>query len=214
MDKGTPECEVRWVIGRWLLTSVMLSSVLVSTPAIATDESAAELHFQRASKLAEQGNANEAEHEYLLGLNLAASPEAYNNLGVIYFKRQNFPRAAFAFKQAHSLRPEDSEISFNLGLALYKTGNSAAAIPHLSAGTASKNHAADAHYLLGACYYELSLNWPGSNNPTVLRFCSCSSEPTEWAANRRNRSRLLPSFSNAIRMLRSFTKPSGRLMTW
>jgi tetratricopeptide (TPR) repeat protein len=97
---------------------------------------------------------NAAEQEYLAGLKIAPDPAACNNLGVLYFQQQDFGRAARSFQNASRLQPNDPEIAFNLGLALYKSGETAEAIPHLIAGTRSK-HAAEAHYLLGASYFAL-----------------------------------------------------------
>ena len=109
---------------------VVLSFLLVSLCFSA--EETAQSHFQRASKLAEQGHLNEAEHEYKVGLKLAPdSADAYNNLGVIYFQRQDFKQAILAYAKACQLRPENPEFHFNLGLAQFKAGNCKAAIPHL-----------------------------------------------------------------------------------
>jgi tetratricopeptide (TPR) repeat protein len=119
---------------------------------LARSDSSADLHFRRGVELAARGDLNAAEQEYLAGLKISPQPAAYNNLGVLYFQKQDFPRAASAFGSAHELQPNDPEIAFNLGLALYKSGRTSEAIPPLIAGAAS-SHAIDAHYLLGACYY-------------------------------------------------------------
>jgi tetratricopeptide (TPR) repeat protein len=129
----------------------------------------AEWHFGRASRLAQQGKLDEAEHEYRLGLKISSSPEAYNNLGAIYFKKQHLPEAIGAFKRAHRLEPDNSEFSFNLGLALYQAGESLAAIPYLTAGARSQDHVSDAHYLLGACYFELEKWQPSIDELELAR---------------------------------------------
>ncbi|HYV29480.1 MAG TPA: tetratricopeptide repeat protein [Candidatus Binatia bacterium] len=125
------------------------------TAAAPTSDEAAEAHFQRAAKYAQQGKLDEAEQEYRLGLKISPSAEAYNNLGAIYFKRRRLSEAVAVFERAHHLSPDNSEISFNLGLTLYQSGDLERAIPHLGAGAASAAHSADAHYLLGASYFGL-----------------------------------------------------------
>jgi tetratricopeptide (TPR) repeat protein len=87
---------------------------------------------------------------------LGASPKsaaAYNNLGTSYFQQRQFARAADAFLHAKRLRPGDSEIAFNLALALYKLGDAERAIPYFEEGRQS-SHAPDASLLLGICEFE------------------------------------------------------------
>ncbi|PYV11184.1 MAG: hypothetical protein DMG23_05050 [Acidobacteria bacterium] len=156
MAGGVPRSGRRHAATKWLWVGLTLPMFFLANPACGAEDRA-ELHFRRASQLAQQGKLDQAEREYRLGLKIAPGvPEAYNNLGVIYFQRRDIPRAVATFKQAHRLRPDDPEVSFNLGLALYQAGELAAAIPHLSDGVASRGHTADAHYLLGACYFDLN----------------------------------------------------------
>jgi tetratricopeptide (TPR) repeat protein len=137
------------------VATVFCASLLVALAALAKSPpalSAAE-HFQNAAKLAEEGKPRDAQREYLLGLREdPKSFSAYNNLGVLYFGEQDFEHAAAAFADAHRLQPEDTEITFNLGLAQYKAGKPRMAIPLLHASLRSA-HAADAHFLLGSCYF-------------------------------------------------------------
>lgn len=134
----------------------------------------ADAHFRRGAELAARGELPAAEREYLEGLRISPHPAAYNNLGTLYFQEQDFARAAAAFGSARKLQPADSEIAFNLGLALYKTGKTGDAIPHLVAGEAS-SHAQEARYLLGACYFAQK-QWeksiaeiePVANSPEAL----------------------------------------------
>src|SRR5262249_40015561 len=149
--------------GRWcsLICRLLMSFALPYALGLGATDQAAGWHFRHASELAQQGKLDEAEREYRLGLMISSSPEAYNNLGVIYFDQQRVAEAIAALRHAHLLRPDNPEFSFNLGLALYKAGDSAGALPHLGAGLRSPKHVADAHYLLGACYFELK-QWPRS----------------------------------------------------
>jgi tetratricopeptide (TPR) repeat protein len=125
-------------------------------------------YFERASQFAQQGKLDEAAREYRLGLALdPKSAAAYNNLGSIYFQKKNNREAVEAFRHAHDLAPQDPTFSFNLGLALYTTGDSRAAIGPLTLGLAAPDHTVDAHYLLGACYFDLK-QWRGSTEELQL----------------------------------------------
>lgn len=145
--------------GRWQAFPPILALIALSSCACAlqlSDRPSATEHFKHASVLAKEHRITEAEHEYRLGLQIdPTSIAAYNNLGVLYFATGDFQQAADAFGRAHRLHADDPEISFNLGLALFKSGNCPNAIAPLRAGAVSPRHATDAHYLLGACYFEL-----------------------------------------------------------
>lgn len=113
-------------------------------------------HFARASQLALNGKIEEAVEEYRAGLALdPKSAAAHNNLAALYFQEHKFRDAAAAFQKAHDLRPEDPAISFNWGLALFNAGEPQAAIAPLNNGIADPQHALDARYLLGVCYFDL-----------------------------------------------------------
>jgi Flp pilus assembly protein TadD len=121
--------------------------------AAASSEETAEEHFRKAAALAREGEIDHAEREYLAGLRLEPNSfAACNNLGVLYFQNSQFNLAVKAFTRAADLHPKDGEVEFNLGLAYYKTGDHARAIPHLLAANNS-SHALDSHFLLGACYF-------------------------------------------------------------
>ena len=137
--------------GAKLLLVLLLFGGAVSA-ALAQGDSA-EAHFRKATVLAQQGKLDDAEREYTTGLRISLqSAAAYNNLGALYFKQGQFLPAAAAFQNAQRLRPDDPEIAFNLGLALYKRGDASGAIPHLIAGEKSV-HSLDASLLLGTCYF-------------------------------------------------------------
>jgi tetratricopeptide (TPR) repeat protein len=138
----------------YTFASLLFFSISLTSAGFSDNQSAEE-HFHLAAKYTQEGKLDEAEREYRLGLKISRSPEAYNNLGTIYFGRRRLPGAVAAFEQAHRLEPANPEISFNLGLALYQAGDLGKAIPHLRAGAAALDHVADAHYLLGASYFGL-----------------------------------------------------------
>jgi tetratricopeptide (TPR) repeat protein len=172
VDKPNRRPASRWNqrLGRdWVFVSAVFVVLTLLCALSFGAEDRAESHFERASRLAQQGKLDEAESEYRLGLKISSSAEAYNNLGAIYFKKQHLREAIVAFKRAHRLEPDNSEFSFNLGLALYQAGESRAAIPYLTAGARSQDHVGDAHYLLGACYFELEKWQPSIDELELAR---------------------------------------------
>lgn len=137
-----------------VLTAATALSLVLSTAA-ARAETAAR-HFQLASQFAQQGMLQKAVQEYQRGLALDSnSPDAYNNLGVLYFELGLYSQAADAFRKAYRLRPGDPRIGFNLGLADFKADSPRDAIGPLQAALHSFQHATDAQFLLGTCYFEL-----------------------------------------------------------
>jgi tetratricopeptide (TPR) repeat protein len=148
-----------------LCKTVVMGSLLAvllacrSGPAAHLD--AATAHFQRAERLTAEGKLAEATREYRIGLAIEPSARAYNNLGVIFFKKGRPSQAAAAFTHAHQLLPSDLQIEFNLGLALYESSDFVRAIPHLEAASRVPLRAGAAHYLLGSCYFDLK-QWPSA----------------------------------------------------
>jgi len=127
-------------------------ALLLTVSILAGSSKSADEHFRRANQLLREGKLAEAESAYLLGLKIDPKAyHAYNNLGMIYFQNGDYRRAAESFRQACLLRPEDPEINFNLGLAFVRSADYERAIPHLRLGAGLKEHAIDAHYLLGIC---------------------------------------------------------------
>ena len=140
---------------RLLIAAILICRIHAEAPQAKTGE----LHFQRAAQWVKEGKLDAGEQEYLAGLKLSPdSPAAYNDLGALYFQQRRFHLAAGAFGKAAHLRPNDSQIAFNLGISLYKEGAPSAAIPALLSGTHSQ-HARDSHRLLGLCYFSLK-EWP------------------------------------------------------
>ncbi len=119
---------------RWILLALVTFSLRV--PAAAPDTG--EDHFARAGKLVQNGSLEQAVAEYQAGLKLhPADAQAWKNLGALYFQ------------------PHNSEINFNLGLALYQAGRAQRAIGYLEVASRAAAHAAEAHFLLGVARFEL-----------------------------------------------------------
>src|SRR2546428_11758444 len=126
MAGGVPRSGRRHAATKWLWVGLTLPMLFLANPACGAEERA-ELHFRRASQLAEQGKLDEAEREYRLGLNIAPGvPEAYNNLGVIYFQRRDISPPVGALQQGPPVRPGDPGGSVHLCFALSLTRERAA----------------------------------------------------------------------------------------
>jgi tetratricopeptide (TPR) repeat protein len=74
-------------------------------------------HFQAAQKAQQQDRLDDAVHEYLVVLKLApALPEAYMNLGLVYYAQSKFAGSARALSTAGNLRPGMRGVSLWLGI--------------------------------------------------------------------------------------------------
>ena len=74
-------------------------------------------HFQAAQKAQQQDRLDDAVHEYLVVLKLApALPEAYMNLGLVYYAQSKFADSARALSTAGNLRPGMRGVSLWLGI--------------------------------------------------------------------------------------------------
>ena len=84
---------------------VFLGFLLVPVPRFGGDETA-EIHFRRARQIAQEGKIDAAINEYRLGLKSApAAYDACNNLGTLYFQKQDFQKAVTAYRNADRLKP-------------------------------------------------------------------------------------------------------------
>src|SRR6185503_21294023 len=129
---------MRWRFrgGVFLAVACLFTSVLAASP-ITADE-----HFARAAQLAGNGKVEQAEQEYQAGLKLRpGDSQAWNNLGALYFGRRALTPAIGAFEHAHSLQPGNSEINFNLGLALYQAGQTERAVQYLQVASRAAAYA-------------------------------------------------------------------------
>ena len=74
-------------------------------------------HFQAAQKAQQQDRLDDAVREYLVVLKLApALPEAYMNLGLVYYAQSKFADSARALSTAGNLRPGMRGVSLWLGI--------------------------------------------------------------------------------------------------
>jgi tetratricopeptide (TPR) repeat protein len=90
-----------------------------------------------------------------LTTNQGDTPDAFHELGLAYYRKGDLARASAAFARAIQANPGDRESTQLRGLALYRLGHPAEAIPLLEQvrrwmpGTDS-----DVNYVLGLCYMD------------------------------------------------------------
>jgi len=91
-----------------------------------------EEHFRAAQQDQQAGQLDAAAREYQAVLKLDPRlPEAYANLGLVYYAQANFEDSATALAQANELRPHMRGVSLWLGIDYLKLNQAARAIPLL-----------------------------------------------------------------------------------
>jgi tetratricopeptide (TPR) repeat protein len=109
--------------------------------------------YQAGEKALQQGVLAEAERSFLRVLELVPRDVgARINLGVVFMREQNWPRALEYLSQAEKLAPQVTGIRLNIGLVRYKQGEYAAAIPEFASVLKDDAGSAQARRLLGLCY--------------------------------------------------------------
>jgi len=89
-------------------------------------------HFIAAQQAQQQGQLDDAVHEYLAVLKLAPDlPEAYMNLGLVYYAQSKFGDSARALATAGKLRPGMRGVSLWLGIDEVRLNHPAQAVPLL-----------------------------------------------------------------------------------
>jgi tetratricopeptide (TPR) repeat protein len=89
-------------------------------------------HFLAAQQAQQQGRLEDAVHEYLAVLKLAPGlPEAYVNLGLVYYAQSKFDGSARALSTAARLRPGMRGVSLWLGIDEVRLNHPAQAVPLL-----------------------------------------------------------------------------------
>lgn len=98
-----------------------------------SDPERARTHFLRAGLLRRNGLVPEAEAEYRLAI--AAAPRMsgpHNDLGIMLFRSGKVAAGITALLRARELAPDDADVAFNLGFALYAADRLEEALPHLA----------------------------------------------------------------------------------
>jgi len=109
--------------------------------------------YQAGEKALQQGDLGNAEKRFLRVLELVPNDVgARANLGVVFMRQQNWPRALEYLGQAEKLAPRVTGIRLNIGLAHYRQTDYAAAIPAFESVLRDDGASAQARRLLGLCY--------------------------------------------------------------
>src|SRR5207249_5461707 len=96
----------------------------------------------------------------VLGLLFAApsfaqTAEAYRQRAVELSRNKSWDQAIAAYREALALEPNDALTHYNLALALKYKGDAKLAADEFEAALRLKPKWADAHYALGATWYDL-----------------------------------------------------------
>jgi tetratricopeptide (TPR) repeat protein len=110
--------------------------------------------FQRGQEALNHQQLEEAERDFRAVLALdPKSGGAYANLGVVYMRRKEWPKALEELRQAEKLMPQVAGIRLNMGLAYYRQNEFFKAIPPFESVVREQPQAAQPRYLLGLCYF-------------------------------------------------------------
>ena len=122
-----------------LLNATLICALAVSgqTPTGNMDAQVDQLYAEAKSLQASGDLAGAADkYEAILKLSPKLGP-AYNNLGMLYFKQRDFPKAAAVLEKGLKVNPGMPSAHALLGISLYETADYAGARPHLEVAFAS-----------------------------------------------------------------------------
>jgi tetratricopeptide (TPR) repeat protein len=122
----------------------------------AAQTSSRDAEFAEARRLSQQGKFDEAIGQLAtLAAKQPATKGLSHELGVVYYKKGDYPRAAATFKKALEEDSGDNEAMQLLGLSYYLAGRPAEAIgPLEKVQTWFPSANVDAAYILGMCYIQ------------------------------------------------------------
>ena len=116
------------------LALLTLLCAFFSSAAAAQADTAARAHFIAAQQYQQQGRLDEAAHEFQTVLRLQPGlPEAYVNLGLVFYDQAKFEDSAQALAAARKLRPGIRGVDLFLGIDCVKLNRPAQAVVHLRA---------------------------------------------------------------------------------
>jgi tetratricopeptide (TPR) repeat protein len=110
--------------------------------------------FERGERALKENNLGDAESDFRQVL--AIDPHAgaaYANLGVVYMRRKQWPKALETLNKAKELLPNVAGIRLNIGLAYYRQNDFLKAIPPFESVVREQPDAVQPRYLLGLCYF-------------------------------------------------------------
>lgn len=109
--------------------------------------------YQSGQQAFQQGDFANAEKWFFKILEVAPQDVgARVNLGVVFMREQNWPRALEYLSQAEKLAPQVPGIHLNIGLLHYRQAEYTAAIPEFEAALRGQPDSVQARRLLGLCY--------------------------------------------------------------
>ena len=132
-----------------------------ANPSAAADPA---LLFQAGQEALNQNRLDEAERDFQKII--AGNPQiggAYANLGVVYMRRKQWPKALEMLQRAETLMPQVAGIRLNIGLAYYRQNEFLKAIPPFESVVRDQPDALQARHLLGLCYF-FAQRWADAAN--------------------------------------------------
>jgi tetratricopeptide (TPR) repeat protein len=110
--------------------------------------------FQAGQDALNANRLSEAENDFreVIALNPQIGG-AYANLGVVYMRRKQWPKAVEALKKAEHLMPQVAGIRLNIGLVYFRQNQFLKAIPVFESVVRDQPDAVQPRHLLGLCYF-------------------------------------------------------------
>ena len=110
--------------------------------------------FMEGKSALTKGDLTAAETAFRQVLKLEPdSLPARANLGVVYMRREDWPRALAEFRTAERLAPNNPGVEVNIGLAYFHQGDYTSAIQPFQSVLKADPSSLQARYLLGLCYF-------------------------------------------------------------
>ena len=132
----------------------VLSSAGTTQDVSSQNQDQVQEHFLAAQQAQQQGRLDDAVHEYLAVLKLGPGlPEAYFNLGLVYYAQSKFADSARALSTAGKLRPGMRGVSLWLGIDEVRLNHPAQAIPLLREAVRQYPHDKEAVSWLGTALW-------------------------------------------------------------
>ena len=148
--EGTKPDGVRLAV----LTRFALAAILACAGCIAQEADAIARLYRQGEEAARKGNLAGAEKAWLAVLKeVPQDVGSHANLGVVYMREKDWPRALAELETARKLAPQVAGIRLNIGLANFRQGSYGKAIPPFETVMKDEPANVQAGELLGLCYF-------------------------------------------------------------